>query len=162
MQIDSEHRDRFDDRLEELGATVSYDTTTSPWFNVLLAFGPILLIILIIWFMIARSMRSAGAGPGGMLGSFGKSRHRISSKENSTVTFNDVAGVDAVGRLADDGEGVQDIVGDQLAHLLARAGNVQAALVNRLRPRGDVHRIWVVDECLGDCRDQVLQWHEEP
>lgn len=94
VKIDSDHRDRFDDRLEATGATVAYDTTTSPWFNVLLAFGPILLIILIIWFMIARSMRSAGAGPGGMLGSFGKSRHRISSKENSSVTFNDVAGVD--------------------------------------------------------------------
>jgi cell division protease FtsH len=94
VKIDSENRDRFDDRLEALGATVSYDTSTSPWFNVLLAFGPILLIILIIWFLIARSMRSAGAGPGGMLGSFGKSKHRISSKENVSVTFNDVAGVD--------------------------------------------------------------------
>ncbi|UCD76934.1 MAG: AAA family ATPase, partial [Phycisphaerales bacterium] len=39
-------------------------------------------------------MRSAGAGPGGMLGSFGKSRHRISSKDTVNLTFDDVAGVD--------------------------------------------------------------------
>ncbi len=94
VKIDADHRDRFGERLEELGASTTYDTSTSPWFNVLLAFGPILLIILIIWFLIARSMRSAGAGPGGMLGSFGKSKHRISSKENVSITFDDVAGVD--------------------------------------------------------------------
>ena len=44
-------------------------------------FGPILLVVLLIWFFIARSMRNSGGGPGGMLGSFGKSRHRISTKD---------------------------------------------------------------------------------
>jgi cell division protease FtsH len=39
-------------------------------------------------------MRSVGAGPGGMLGSFGKSRHRLSTKESVSVTFSDVAGAD--------------------------------------------------------------------
>lgn len=94
VSIDSENRDLFITRLEELGVAYKIDTATGPWFNILIAFGPIVLIILLIWFLIARSMRSAGAGPGGMLGSFGKSRHRISSKESVSVTFHDVAGVD--------------------------------------------------------------------
>ena len=42
----------------------------------------------------ARSMRGAGGGPGGMLGNFGKSRHRISTKESVDITFHQVAGVD--------------------------------------------------------------------
>ncbi|HMN95744.1 MAG TPA: ATP-dependent zinc metalloprotease FtsH [Phycisphaerales bacterium] len=67
---------------------------TSPWLTVLLGWLPAILIILIIWLILARSMRGAASGPGGMLGSFGKSRHRISSKDNVSVTFNDVAGVD--------------------------------------------------------------------
>jgi cell division protease FtsH len=65
----------------------------SYWPVVLLQLLPVILIIGIIWF-IARSMRGAGGGPGGMLGSFGKSRHRMQSKENVKVTFGDVAGVD--------------------------------------------------------------------
>jgi cell division protease FtsH len=70
------------------------DTGTSIWLQLLGPFIPILLFVAIVWFFIARSMRSAGGGPGGMLGSFGKSRHRISSKDTVDVTFNDVAGVD--------------------------------------------------------------------
>jgi cell division protease FtsH len=64
------------------------------WIQLLVTLAPFVLLILLIWFFIARSMRSAGAGPGGMLGSFGKSRHRISTKETVNVTFDDVAGVD--------------------------------------------------------------------
>ena len=66
---------------------------TSIWPALLVNLLPVLLIIGIIWF-IARSMRGAGGGPGGMLGSFGKSRHRMQTKEQVKVTFGDVAGVD--------------------------------------------------------------------
>jgi cell division protease FtsH len=55
--------------------------------------GPILLIGGMIFFL-SRSMRGAGGGPGGMLGSFGKSRHRVQTKESVNVTFADVAGID--------------------------------------------------------------------
>jgi len=51
------------------------------------------VFFLIIWFVIIRGLRSAGGG-GGMLGSFGKSRHRVLAKESTGVTFDDVAGVD--------------------------------------------------------------------
>ena len=66
----------------------------SIWMSLAITMLPVLVIILVIWFFIARSVRSAGGGPGGMLGSFGKSKHRISSKDSVNVTFNDVAGVD--------------------------------------------------------------------
>ena len=65
----------------------------SYWPIILANLLPVLLIIGVIWF-IARSMRGAGGGPGGMLGSFGKSRHRMQTKEQVKVTFGDVAGVD--------------------------------------------------------------------
>ena len=37
--------------------------------------------------------RGAGGGPGGMLGNFGKSRHRVQTKDTVNITFKDVAGV---------------------------------------------------------------------
>jgi cell division protease FtsH len=55
--------------------------------------GPLLLFGLLIFFL-SRSMRGAGGGPGGMLGSFGKSRHRVQTKESVNVTFADVAGIE--------------------------------------------------------------------
>ncbi len=65
----------------------------SPWMPLILTFGPLILIIGLIWFFIARGMRNAASG-GGMLGNFGKSRHRTFSKEMTGITFDDVAGVD--------------------------------------------------------------------
>ncbi|MEM7576406.1 MAG: ATP-dependent zinc metalloprotease FtsH [Planctomycetota bacterium] len=60
----------------------------------LLNWGPILLIAFLIYFFIFRAMRSAGGGPGGMLGGFGRSKHKLMNKEHSTVTLDDVAGVE--------------------------------------------------------------------
>ncbi len=94
VRIDAANRDWFLKELHSLGARFHVDTGTSIWVNLLITLAPFILLILLIWFFIARSMRSAGGGPGGMLGSFGKSRHRLSSKENVNVAFADVAGVD--------------------------------------------------------------------
>jgi cell division protease FtsH len=93
IKIDGANRDVFYGKLEALGLDWQTDTGTAIWIQMLLTVAPFLLIILIVWFLIARSMRSAGGGPGGMLGSFGKSRHRISTKESVNVTFADVAGI---------------------------------------------------------------------
>jgi len=60
----------------------------------LLSFGPLVLIILLLWFLIARGLRNAAGGGAGMLGNFGKSRHRTMTKEMTGVTFKDVAGID--------------------------------------------------------------------
>ena len=94
VQIDAANREFYLKQLDEMPVKWNADTGTSIWMQLLITLAPFLLLILIIWFFIARSMRSAGAGPGGMLGSFGKSRHRLSTKESVSVTFNDVAGVD--------------------------------------------------------------------
>ena len=63
------------------------------WLNILLWFLPFLLILAFFWIMIARGLRAAGGG-GGVLGNFGKSRHRTLSREMTGVTFDDVAGID--------------------------------------------------------------------
>ncbi len=55
---------------------------------------PFVLIMFLLWFFVIRAARGAGGGPGGMLGSFGKSRHRVLAKESTNVTFADVAGVE--------------------------------------------------------------------
>jgi len=45
-----------------------------------------------IWFLLFRRMGQAGGG--GFMGTFLRSRHRVTSKEESKVTFKDVAGID--------------------------------------------------------------------
>ena len=93
--IDAESRDRIAEQLDkEYGATVAYETGTNMLLQWLIMVGPFLLLIIIVWIFIARSMRQAGGGPGGMLGSFGKSRHRMTSKDAVKVKFDDVAGID--------------------------------------------------------------------
>lgn len=64
------------------------------WINFVYFFGPVILILFVLWFFIARGMRAAGGGAGGMLGSFGKSKHRTLTKEMTGVTFKDVAGIE--------------------------------------------------------------------
>ncbi|MEK6676208.1 MAG: ATP-dependent zinc metalloprotease FtsH [Planctomycetota bacterium] len=54
---------------------------------------PWLLLFAFVWFVIFRQIKAAG-GSGGMLGNFGRSRHRISHKEHTNITFADVAGID--------------------------------------------------------------------
>jgi cell division protease FtsH len=52
---------------------------------------PLLLFIGFIYFFFARNLRG---GAGGMLMSFGRSKHRLHGKDKANVTFADVAGVD--------------------------------------------------------------------
>jgi cell division protease FtsH len=66
---------------------------TSPWIGALIFTLPFVILLIIVWFFISRGLRNAGAG-GGMLGSFGKSRHRTLNKEMTGVTFADVAGIE--------------------------------------------------------------------
>jgi cell division protease FtsH len=54
---------------------------------------PWLVIIAAIYFFLFRQLKNS-AGAGGMLGNFGRSKHRITSKEHTNVTFEDIAGID--------------------------------------------------------------------
>jgi len=94
FKIDPTDRKTYREQIVALTTRYRDEIGGGFWIQLLIQYLPFILILAIIWFFIARSMRSAGAGPGGMLGSFGKSRHRISTKDTVSVTFNDVAGVD--------------------------------------------------------------------
>ncbi|MGH7179136.1 MAG: ATP-dependent zinc metalloprotease FtsH [Tepidisphaeraceae bacterium] len=61
--------------------------------QVLVPLIPWLLIFGFIWFFVFRQLRNS-AGAGGMLGNFGRSRHKITNKEHTNVTFDDVAGIE--------------------------------------------------------------------
>ena len=81
---------------ERLGSLTDNNYTSPPpsiWPQLLFFFGPLVLLLLVVWFLIARGLRSAGGGAG-MLGNFGKSKHQRMTKEMTGVTFSDVAGVD--------------------------------------------------------------------
>ncbi|MEM1071420.1 MAG: ATP-dependent zinc metalloprotease FtsH [Planctomycetota bacterium] len=80
-------------QLNELTNGRYKEKPTPNWVNAFFFFIPFLLIILFFWFIISRGLRSA-AGGGGMLGNFGKSRHKTLSKEMTGVTFSDVAGIE--------------------------------------------------------------------
>jgi cell division protease FtsH len=60
--------------------------------EILLGFGPTLLLVAIFWFVIRRA-RSAAGGLGG-LGGFGRSQARRVDPTKIPVTFDDVAGID--------------------------------------------------------------------
>src|ERR1043165_10181518 len=69
---------------------------------------PWLLIFAFVWFFIFRQLRNS-ASAGVMLGNFGRSRHRITSKEHTNIPFDDLAGIakhsagrGAVAQLAED------------------------------------------------------------
>ncbi len=69
------------------------DASTSLFWQVLVPLIPWLLILGFIWFFVLRQLRQASGGAG-MLGNFGRSRHRVAAKEHTHVTFADVAGID--------------------------------------------------------------------
>jgi cell division protease FtsH len=69
------------------------DTSTNVFWQVVVGFVPWLLVFGFIWFFVIRQFRQASGGAG-MLGSFGRSRHRVAAKEHTHVTFADVAGID--------------------------------------------------------------------
>jgi cell division protease FtsH len=74
-------------------AVVKAENSQNLVMNLLLPLVPWLLIFAFIWFFVFRQLRNS-AGAGGMLGNFGRSKHRITSKEHTNVTFDDVAGIE--------------------------------------------------------------------
>ncbi|HEX6350580.1 MAG TPA: ATP-dependent zinc metalloprotease FtsH [Candidatus Dormibacteraeota bacterium] len=89
-----------DDQLLELlrqhGVTINAKPENPPpplWETLLLSFGPTILIIIGVLYLMTRLSR---AGGGGILGSFGQSRARVYDAEQPGATFADVAGIDEV------------------------------------------------------------------
>jgi len=86
---------KFHERLIDgaPNATIGVENSQNFIMQILLPFIPWLLLFVIVYVVIFRQLR-AGGGAGGMLGNFGRSRHKITSKEHTNVTFDDVAGVE--------------------------------------------------------------------
>ncbi|MHB1155403.1 MAG: ATP-dependent zinc metalloprotease FtsH [Phycisphaerales bacterium] len=79
-----------------INAAKANNVTTEPANQLLiglLSFVPWLLLFGLIYFFLFRAARGGGGGMG-MLGNFGRSKHKIVSKEMTHVTLSDVAGVD--------------------------------------------------------------------
>ncbi|MCG3126707.1 MAG: ATP-dependent zinc metalloprotease FtsH [Phycisphaerae bacterium] len=72
---------------------IEYQPENNLLFNMMISLIPWILVFAVGWFFVFRQLRQTGAGAG-MLGNFGRSRHRITTKEHTHVTFADVAGVD--------------------------------------------------------------------
>jgi cell division protease FtsH len=85
--------------LETNGVTINAQPENPPlplWETLLLSFGPTLLIVVAVLYVLRRAQRSGGAG--GLLGSFGQSKARLYDSERPGTTFADVAGIDEVKR----------------------------------------------------------------
>ena len=93
-RISSETKSDYCAALRKEGHAYKEDPGGSILLPLLINLSPVILIALLIYFFVFRGLRNAGGGPGGMLGNFGRSRHKITNKEHSDVTLADVAGVD--------------------------------------------------------------------
>lgn len=62
------------------------------WGPLLWQILPIIVLVGLIYFFFIRGIRAGGGG--GMLMSFGRSKHRLRGKEHTKVTFKDVAGIE--------------------------------------------------------------------
>jgi cell division protease FtsH len=86
---------RFHEKLmhDAPSAEIRVENNQNFLMNVLMPIIPWLILIGILYLVVFRQLRNGG-GAGGMLGNFGRSRHKITSKEHTNVTFDDVAGVE--------------------------------------------------------------------
>ena len=80
-------------RLDKVNQPYKQDPGNDLWMNLLISWGPIIIAVLLVYFFVFRSLRNAGGGPG-MLGNFGRSKHKMLTKEHSNITLMDVAGID--------------------------------------------------------------------
>lgn len=94
LTFDRASRESMHKLLNELTGGRFKDVPTPVWVEMLPGLVMTLLIIFLIWFLLFRGLRSAAGGPGGMLGNFGKSKHKMLVRDKTGITFDDVAGID--------------------------------------------------------------------
>jgi len=83
--------ENFREELEKKGVKVDFPPQHTWLLQIISMLLPIVLIVAVFYFLFARNLRS---GAGGMLMSFGRSKHRLHGKDRVKVTFEDVAGVE--------------------------------------------------------------------
>ena len=86
--VDKEYLQKW---VKESGVEVTFAEQHVWLFLFMQWIFPLLVIGAFIYFMFIRNLRS---GAGGMLMSFGRSKHRLQGKDRIKITFNDVAGID--------------------------------------------------------------------
>jgi cell division protease FtsH len=91
--LDGDGWDKLTTTVARGKATLDFQPTSNFLYIFFTNFFPYILLFVLVWFFFLRQIRSAGGGIG-MLGNFGRSRHRLLSKEHTNVTFNDVAGIE--------------------------------------------------------------------
>jgi len=83
--------ERIEEMLRKSGAEVIW-AEQRIWLTMLLSWVlPLLVLLAIFYFLFARPLRG---GAGGMLMSFGRSKHRVQGKDRVKITFKDVAGIE--------------------------------------------------------------------
>ncbi len=81
-------------KLMDLGVKYTEKSGGSLLLPFIISWGPMVILGILVYFLFFRSLRGSGGGPGGMLGNFGRSRHKVTNKEHSNVTLADVAGIE--------------------------------------------------------------------
>ncbi|MCH2176222.1 MAG: ATP-dependent zinc metalloprotease FtsH [Lentisphaeria bacterium] len=90
----------FEDFMRDNGVEFEYVPENNFWTNFIFTFGPIILILIILYFIFSKQLKSAGRGAM----QFGKSKAKLVQSADK-VTFDNVAGIDHAK------EEVQEIVG---------------------------------------------------
>jgi cell division protease FtsH len=88
--------DNLETLLQQHNVTINAKNPNPPtplWLTLLADFGPTLLIVAGVLYLMRRA---SAAGAGGILGSFGQSQARLYDAERPSVSFDDVAGIDEV------------------------------------------------------------------
>ncbi len=93
LPIGAGSRDEYVGKLMEIAPNQFREDPSQGWVQALLYLLPWVLFLVIIWFVFFRAMRGGGGGMG-MLGNFGRSRHKLVNKEMTSVTLGDVAGIE--------------------------------------------------------------------
>ncbi len=91
--VSPEMTNRILDKANNTVTRIEFKQNNNLVINLLVPLIPWILIFGFIWFFVFRQLRNS-SGAGGMLGNFGRSKHKITSKEHTNITFDDVAGVD--------------------------------------------------------------------
>ncbi len=94
LRFNPSDRTEYQKRLQELTRGRFENPPPNMLVQVLVWVVAPFVLLVAIWFMAMRGLRSATGGAGGVLGNFGKSRHKVLVKEKTGINFADVAGID--------------------------------------------------------------------
>jgi cell division protease FtsH len=78
------------DKLIAAGIQPGIRSESHPWTQVFASFAPVLLLLLLLYFLFRQQIRMAGKGAL----NFGKSKARMLARDKNKITFKDVAGVE--------------------------------------------------------------------